>query len=154
MARRYRTRFAKRKFSKLHTCKDPLKYRIGYMSGNVAKRCEVPKEAARDWLIRQCSALLGKPCKYCHREVTIFNFSIDHSKPISRGGERGLDNCTLICKTCNLTKGDFTHDEFERIVDFAKTGGEEFHKHFLGKLRMGGIIFNRGRRRYAKSFKT
>ena len=120
------------------------------MSGNVAKRCGVSKDAARDWLTKQCALWLDKACRYCGRELTVFNFSIDHILPISRGGTKDLDGCQLICKTCNITKGDFTSEEFEKTYEFAKTGGEEFAKRLLGKLRMGGIIFNRGRRRYAK----
>lgn len=153
MGRRFRARFAKRRLSKLHTCKDPLKYRIGYMGGNVAKRCEVTKDIARAWLTQQCASWLGLKCIYCPVILTIFNFSVDHRTPISRGGPRGLDNCQLVCKTCNLTKGDFTEQEYRAIVDFAGTGTAEFGKHLMGKLRMGGIIFNRGRRNYAKKFK-
>lgn len=122
------------------------------MSGNVAKRCEVSKEAARAWLNRECSKWIGLGCIYCGKQITVFNFSIDHAVPISRGGTKDLTGCQIVCKTCNITKGDFTDPEFRAIVEFAKTGGEEFSKHLLGKLRMGGIIFNRGRRKWAKKY--
>lgn len=122
------------------------------MSGNVAKRCEVSKEVAKEWLTRECAKWIGLGCPYCGKTITVFNFSIDHVVPISRGGQRGTGNIQLTCKTCNLTKGDFSDEEYRRILDFATTGGDEFKKHLLGKLRMGGIIFNRGRRRYAKAY--
>lgn len=149
---RSRGRFARKRFSKLHTCKDPLKYRIGYMSGNVAKRCEVDRVRARRWLEDQTTKWLGLGCPYCGVPLSVFNFSVDHETPISRGGAKALENCRLVCKTCNLTKGDFTDAEFVRIMEFAASGGPDFKKHLMGKLRMGGIIFNRGRRRWAKKF--
>ena len=44
----------------------------------------------------------GKVCKKCG---AIKNLSLDHIKPVSKGGENSLDNLQVLCKSCNSKKG-------------------------------------------------
>jgi 5-methylcytosine-specific restriction endonuclease McrA len=54
---------------------------------------------------------VGFVCWYCGKkmEVGIRNApascTIDHRKPISRGGSNSLDNIVLCCEECNIKKG-------------------------------------------------
>ena len=41
-------------------------------------------------------------CKHCG--IT-YNITIDHIKPISKGGTNDLDNLQPLCKSCNSRKG-------------------------------------------------
>jgi 5-methylcytosine-specific restriction endonuclease McrA len=46
----------------------------------------------------------GYRCIYCP-ELIIRNFSLDHIKPIARGGKHTLENIQFTCKFCNCSKG-------------------------------------------------
>jgi 5-methylcytosine-specific restriction endonuclease McrA len=53
----------------------------------------------------------GFKCFYCNEEMCIGNdnshdsCTVDHKKPISRGGSNSIDNLVLCCEACNITKG-------------------------------------------------
>jgi hypothetical protein len=59
-------------------------------------------------------------CMYCRAGMTIENVSLDHSIPITRGGANDFSNISFICKGCNKSKGDFTKDEYVRILSALK----------------------------------
>lgn len=44
-------------------------------------------------------------CIYCDKILTTKNKSIDHIVPVSKGGNHGLNNIIICCKTCNCKKG-------------------------------------------------
>lgn len=56
----------------------------------------------------------GDECRYCHRDFTVRERTIDHVYPQSKGYLDGwtyeqiwsLDNLALACKPCNAKKGD------------------------------------------------
>lgn len=50
-------------------------------------------------------------CVYCERSIQDKRH-VDHITPLSLGGGNGRDNIQLLCPTCNLSKGAFTHNEF------------------------------------------
>ena len=42
----------------------------------------------------------------CQKRLTWANFTIDHTKPWSRGGRTDLKNAKIFCKSCNSSKGN------------------------------------------------
>ena len=65
-------------------------------------------DAKRLW--RQCIKLRdGNRCVYCGSTE---NLTIDHVRPLSKGGETNADNCVAACLRCNQAKGSLDLDEF------------------------------------------
>ena len=50
-------------------------------------------------------------CQYCGVRSTIFELTLDHIVPRSRGGRSEPENLCAACKPCNQRKGDRTPDE-------------------------------------------
>ena len=44
-------------------------------------------------------------CKYCGKELSFREATIDHIKPKSRGGNSNIKNLCLACYPCNQNKG-------------------------------------------------
>lgn len=55
-----------------------------------------------------------KFCHYCRTELTVFNRSVDHVIPISKGGTGNRSNLVASCKFCNWMKGDSTRTKWSR----------------------------------------
>ena len=53
----------------------------------------------------------GRVCAYC--QTADGPFHIDHIHPKSRGGSDDLENLTVACAPCNLSKRDKTLDEWD-----------------------------------------
>jgi 5-methylcytosine-specific restriction endonuclease McrA len=51
----------------------------------------------------------GHRCVYCGTESDL---SVDHKVPQSRGGTDDIDNLQTLCRPCNASKRDMTHNEF------------------------------------------
>lgn len=87
-------------------------------------------EKVREMLIE----VLGKPCYYCGKELTLENIQMDHKKPMLRTFDivDGIQNPPIkdfirlnrpqnlrfICKMCNLTKGHLPENEFKKLNNF------------------------------------
>lgn len=55
----------------------------------------------------------GKRCYYCNDKISKKSFTIDHIKPISRGGRKfTVGNMVCACRRCNGIKGNLTGYEF------------------------------------------
>ena len=50
-------------------------------------------------------------CQYCGVNGTVFELTLDHILPRSRGGRSVPENLCAACKTCNQRKGDRTPEE-------------------------------------------
>ena len=50
-------------------------------------------------------------CQYCGVKSNIFDLTLDHIVPRSRGGQSEPENLCAACKPCNQRKGDRTPDE-------------------------------------------
>jgi 5-methylcytosine-specific restriction endonuclease McrA len=50
-------------------------------------------------------------CQYCGRKGTVFDLSLDHILPRSRGGKSVPENLCAACNSCNSRKGDRTPAE-------------------------------------------
>jgi hypothetical protein len=117
-----------------------------YMAKNFAKRCKVPLDMVYNKMYAMMEAAIGHPCPYCQREVTVFTASPDHMIPLSREGDHGMTNVLIVCKDCNITKGDMTKDEFLFLLT-ALAGMPEAKARVIKRLKMGGIMYaGRGRK--------
>ena len=50
-------------------------------------------------------------CQYCGKHGGLFDLTIDHILPASRGGSTSADNLVASCFACNQRKGDRTPEE-------------------------------------------
>jgi len=50
-------------------------------------------------------------CQYCGKRGGMFDLTIDHILPASRGGSSSADNLVASCFNCNQRKGDRTPEE-------------------------------------------
>lgn len=48
----------------------------------------------------------GGKCKKCGKAITFEEADADHITPWSKGGHTTLDNCQVLCKSCNRRKSD------------------------------------------------
>ena len=64
----------------------------------------------------------GHQCVYCG---SLDDLSIDHKTPQSRGGTDDMDNLQTLCRPCNASKRDMTHEEF-----VSRNGNETFQKRY------------------------
>ena len=80
---------------------------------------------------------IGAPCGYCGKRLTSANFSLDHQKPVSRGGSSGLDNIEVTCKSCNTAKGEMTGVEFSRLLALLSEFESVVGADVLGRLKAG-----------------
>ena len=52
-------------------------------------------------------------CHYCHGPLHPFrNFHVDHVHPVTFGGTSDLKNLVASCKTCNMSKGSKSYEDF------------------------------------------
>lgn len=78
-------------------------------------------------------------CPYCRAAMDVLSMQLDHKTPLRRGGGPELDNLQPICKGCNGTKGEFTHEEYSLIVLFMEGPGASFRQRLEGVMRNGGM---------------
>lgn len=92
-------------------------------------------------------ALVANPpsCPYCEQPIPYREVSIDHMQPRSRGGPDVKENLVWCCRTCNLTKGALTVQEFKALLAFLNEW-PEMKDNVLTRLRAGGARFGRRRR--------
>ncbi|MBL8797365.1 MAG: HNH endonuclease [Planctomycetia bacterium] len=83
---------------------------------------------------------LGAPCPYCDVALTVFNFSVDHVRPLSRGGSHAIGNLALCCERCNQIKGMMTDGEFCELIDMIRCWEPQVRTNLLARLRAGGKL--------------
>lgn len=57
-------------------------------------------------------------CHYCGHKLSRKNHTIDHVKPLAKGGKDKKWNKVDACNTCNQEKGCLTVDEFRAVLAF------------------------------------
>lgn len=85
-------------------------------------------------------------CPYCSMKIPWNQLSYDHIQPSSREGENAEVNLVLCCRSCNLSKGNLTGDEYKALIAFLD-GYPIMKESVLLRLRAGGAALRR-RRRY------
>lgn len=68
---------------------------------------------------------LNGNCAYCGRKLTQKNATVDHIKPISKGGDGKRENLIPVCKSCNLRKGNLSLEEFRIEMSIKDMSREE-----------------------------
>ena len=58
----------------------------------------------------------NKKCEGCQRTYAKKDMTVDHIKPLSRGGSDLYNNKQLLCGHCNSTKGDGTQADLKRAL--------------------------------------
>ncbi|WP_312045128.1 HNH endonuclease [Anaerotignum sp.] len=55
-------------------------------------------------------------CALCGNFIPFDDFTVDHIKPLAKGGSNELENLQPACKVCNQIKQDILPDEFMRKI--------------------------------------
>lgn len=68
-----------------------------------------------DALRRKRSLYAKNPyCAYCPKFLTLEEATLDHIKPVAKGGAHALHNLTLACLRCNQAKGTLSARSFKK----------------------------------------
>lgn len=71
------------------------------------ERLHIPKSTRRRIFARD-----NETCVYCGCALTLATLQIDHVVPVSRGGDNRDGNLASACRSCNLSKGALTPEEW------------------------------------------
>jgi 5-methylcytosine-specific restriction endonuclease McrA len=55
-------------------------------------------------------------CYYCHSLLLLKDATIDHKKPLARGGTHSLENLCASCHSCNNLKSHMTEEEYRELM--------------------------------------
>lgn len=67
-------------------------------------------------------------CLSCHQEFPFDQLTVDHVKPVSRGGTSFIWNLQCLCKSCNSRKGAKEIDYRETLPDWIKRDRDIYHQ--------------------------
>jgi 5-methylcytosine-specific restriction endonuclease McrA len=73
------------------------------------------KKRKKDQLIRE----YGSQCWWCRHQLPAKSLTLDHIKPISKGGSSSLENLRLACRPCNQSRGNSLYPPEWLIPNFA-----------------------------------
>lgn len=71
-------------------------------------KSDITTAALADWLLEN----RNKPCPFCAAEAT----HIDHKTSLAKGGQHTWDNIWMICRTCNVAKGNLSVAEYVQWI--------------------------------------
>lgn len=144
-------------------CSDECSYRANYTDADpLLKRASVAGanllmgKGKKAWLIEFFKKAIDKPCRYCRQIITLENLSVDHIEAYGESKSRRnkkenkhirlymdrKENLQVICRACNSAKGDFSHIEYQALLDLdLKFPGirDKLHK----RLRMGALAWSK-----------
>ena len=137
--------FEKRANALFESCRDRWRKKLnkGLPKGvqiNIAPEDVLPfsRREFQEWLW-SAAGLQAFLCPYCRAAIDVLSCQLDHKTPLIRGGGPELDNLQLLCKGCNGTKGNFTHEEYALIVVFMEGPGASFRQRLEGVMRNGSM---------------
>lgn len=79
-------------------------------------------EQFRAWLLTWLGSEGGVVrCSYCSAWLDISTIVVDHRVPVNRGGDLGLDNLAVCCKSDNDIKGQLTESEYCKLIAFLQS---------------------------------
>ena len=79
------------------------------------KFSSVPKAVREQVWLRQNGPEFSAKCavSWCENTISVFDFTVGHNIPRSKGGKDTLDNLKPICSRCNTSMGNhYTIDEW------------------------------------------
>src|SRR5262249_36953885 len=83
---------------------------------------------------------LRMKCPYCCCELTVRNFSVDHTVPTCRGGHFGWQNLKACCRSCNRIKGSLTEDKFESLRNATRLWPSFVRQNLFARLKSGARV--------------
>jgi 5-methylcytosine-specific restriction endonuclease McrA len=89
---------------------------------------------------------LDRPCPYCGTIITLANASLDHKTPLlgsKKQARKPLDaiaNLHIVCRSCNMTKGELSDKAFRRLLAFLRTD-PELYSLVLTRMRRAGHFY-------------
>jgi len=126
---------------------NPLKYRVQNFLSTLRKTGEVVPERLE--ILALTEASLGKICPYCPVILTVENVSLDHTVPKARvarkSEQNALSNLQCVCRECNQVKGEFTHNEFVRMLELLDEEAPEALAIFRKRMKMATMVYGRRR---------
>jgi len=144
----------------------------GAYTDDTSKQVPIPSTKKPDWQVTRAIAkregslpdsfdakirkhFWGKECPVCQTEMRVFNLedtpygqktnhkpTIQHNKPISKGGRHDIDNISVICHSCNVTiRGNETGllNNEEVAKAWHTIGNQSAPQVRLGKVRLGKV---------------
>lgn len=99
---------------------------------------------------------LGKSCKYCGEILVLENSSLDHKVPFMNSEYRRqkikflelrkkldrIENLQVICRKCNGLKGNFSDEQYTRLLDWLKLN-PDIGTLLFSRLKMGMLIWKK-----------
>jgi hypothetical protein len=70
----------------------------------------------RDRIIATLVSRDGPRCRYCEQLLNVFQMTIEHLTPKSRGGSNRLHNLAISCDPCNNKKGSMNDEEYRLYI--------------------------------------
>lgn len=120
--------------------KDPVRFKATRLA------CSLRNNGVKGFGVAELVEILkaGITCPYCSLNVDLWQISVDHILPKSRGGSDDRSNIHFTCATCNALKGSWTEEEFITALNIRKQLPEMwelFAKRMnLKRLRMGSAV--------------
>jgi len=74
------------------------------------------REFLMDRRARSIGESLGWICCYCRSLTRVGGISVDHAKPLARGGSSDRDNLAVCCRRCNKLKGNMLAKDFKALM--------------------------------------
>ena len=79
-------------------------------------RTALPKAVREQLWLRDVGKKFETDCsvKWCKNKINVFDFTVGHNYPVSKGGTNDLDNLKPICSRCNSSMGNrYTIDDWK-----------------------------------------
>lgn len=91
-----------------------------------------------DHIINMALNIVGKPCKWCGKNIKPKTFCFDHKIPLSRDGTFKLDNLDIIDSACNQKKGKLLESEYSKILQLIDQFPPQAKADVMIRLGLGG----------------
>jgi hypothetical protein len=90
-------------------------------------------DVLHEWLENQ------KPltCYYSDVPLSVYDISIDHKQPLSKGGTNDLSNLCVSSQDMNTAKGGLNEKEFKSLLKTINKWSKDSGDMFLARLRYG-----------------
>ena len=72
------------------------------------KRISIPKAVREQLWLRDYGRVFDAKCsiEWCNNDIDVFNYTVGHNIPVSKGGTNKISNLHCICSRCNSSMGN------------------------------------------------
>ena len=80
-------------------------------------RC-LPKALREQLWLKRCGKVFETQCRihWCKNKINVFDFTVGHNIPKSKGGTNSFQNLDIICSRCNSSMGNrYTIEEWNKM---------------------------------------